>query len=62
MDHDEKASALVKMGGAASAASYSLTDLPLNELVALVTLIYVALQIGLLIPKYWQMVGEWRKK
>ena len=61
MDHDEKASALVKMGGAASAASYSLTDLPLNELVAMITFLYVALQIGLLIPKYWQMIRDWIK-
>lgn len=47
-----------KMGlaGAGAAASY----LTLNEWVALATLIYVLLQIGLLFPKYATLYKAWR--
>ena len=33
--------------------------LTLNEWVAMATLFYVALQIGLLLPKYWRLVRGW---
>ena len=54
--HEDQA-AMVKMGiGAGGAAFYGLT---LNEWVAMATLFYVALQIGLLLPKYWRLVRGW---
>lgn len=54
--HDDKAAA-IKMGiGAGGALFYGLT---LNEWVALATLVYLALQIGLLLPKYWRLVRDW---
>jgi len=35
--------------------------LTLNEWVAVATLLYLAMQIGLLVPKYWRlMVGWWK--
>ena len=33
----------------------------LNEWVAIATLIFILLQIGLLLPKYWQYYKLWRK-
>jgi hypothetical protein len=39
-----------------------LTALTLNEWVALATLIYVVLQIGLLIPRYVEIYRRWKKK
>lgn len=42
----------------AGATIYSLT---LQDWVAIVTLVYVALQVGLLLPKYWRLLREWRK-
>jgi hypothetical protein len=41
------------IGGAA------LSGFTLNEWVALATLIYVLLQSGLLLPKYWAMLRRW---
>lgn len=59
MDHDEKL-AIVKMSvGGTGVIIYSLT---LNEWVAVATLTYLFLQIGLLLPKYYQMVKEWLGK
>jgi len=56
---DDKA-ALVKMGiGATGAVFYGLT---LNEWVALATLVYLAMQIGLLLPKYWKLISAWVKE
>jgi hypothetical protein len=40
------------------ATVYGLT---LQDWVALITIIYVALQVGLLLPKYWRLFREWRK-
>lgn len=56
--HEDQA-AMVKMGiGAGGAVFYGLT---LNEWVAVATLLYLAMQIGLLVPKYWRlMLGWWR--
>ncbi|CAB3627306.1 Uncharacterised protein [Achromobacter sp. 2789STDY5608633] len=54
--HEDQA-AMVKMGiGAGGAVFYGLT---LNEWVAMATLVYLAMQIGLLVPKYWRLVRDW---
>lgn len=51
--HKETAEAATKMAIAGTGATlYSLT---LNEWMAVVTIVYVIMQIGLLIPKYWKM-------
>ena len=57
--HDDAKAAAVKMGVGAGGAV--LTGLTLNEWVALATLVYVVLQIGLLVPKYCRMFGAWRR-
>lgn len=53
----DPAAASVKMGiaGTGAVASY----MTLNEWVALFTLLYVILQIGLLIPKYRKLYQAW---
>lgn len=51
--------AAAKIGVAATGATYSF--LTLDKMVALATLIFVLLQIGLLVPKYVQMVKAWKK-
>jgi hypothetical protein len=59
IDTDEKV-ALTKMGiGAAGAGATALT---LNEWVAVITIGYLLLQIGLLIPKYIQMLRDCMKE
>lgn len=40
------------------ATIYGLT---LQDWVAIATLVYVALQVGLLMPKYWRLLFDWRK-
>lgn len=40
------------------ATIYGLT---LQDWVAIATLVYVALQVGLLMPKYWRLVLGWRR-
>ena len=51
--------ASIKIGiGATGVAAYGLT---LNEWVAAITIIYLILQIGLLIPKYVQIVRGYFK-
>lgn len=50
-DHISTGTALAKMAPALGGAAYA--GLTLNEWAALATLIYVLLQIGLLLPKYW---------
>ena len=40
----------------AGATIYGLT---LQDWVAIVTLIYVALQVGLLLPRYWRLFRDW---
>jgi len=42
----------------AGATIYGLT---LQDWVAIATLVYVALQVGLLVPKYWRLLIGWRK-
>ena len=51
--HDDAKTAAVKMSVGAGGAL--LSGLTLNEWVAVATLIYVVMQIGLLVPKYWRM-------
>lgn len=51
--------AAAKIGVAATGATYSF--LTLDKMVALATLIFVLLQIGLLVPKYTQMYKAWKK-
>ena len=54
---DEVKTAAVKMSvGAGGAVAAGLT---LNEWVALATLVYVVMQIGLLVPKYWHLLATW---
>lgn len=48
------ASSALAAGGAVA------TAMTLSQWVALATLVYVTLQIGLLIPKYISMYKEWR--
>lgn len=42
----------------AGATIYGLT---LQDWVAIATLVYVALQVGLLMPKYWKLLIDWRR-
>ena len=57
---DEKKIGVAKMGvGAGGAVLYSYT---LNEWVAIVTLLYLSLQIILLIPKYVDFFSIYQKK
>lgn len=57
---DELTAAHTKIGvGAGLAAA---TGLTLNEWVAVVTILYFVLQIGLLVPKYWGAFHTWRVK
>ena len=50
--HDEIQSAAIKLAPAVGGAT--LSTLTLNQWVAIATLIYVILQIGTLLPKYWR--------
>lgn len=43
----------------AGATIYGLT---LQDWVALVTLVYIALQVGLLVPKYWRLFRDWQRR
>ena len=56
---DEKLAALKMGGGAAAVTIYGFT---LNEVVALCTIAYFVLQIGLLLPRYAQMFRGWFKR
>lgn len=49
--------AMAKMGVAAG--GFTISSLTLNEWVALLTICYLLLQMGLLIPKYVQMVRDY---
>jgi hypothetical protein len=59
MEHDTKIDTL-KMGAGAAAGVYSYFTL--NEWVAIFTILYLLLQIGLLLPKYWQAVSVFFSK
>lgn len=59
LDNVDEKGAAVKIAVGGSGAL--LSQFNINEWVAILTLIYVALQIGLLLPKYWAMFHRWRK-
>lgn len=52
--------AVAKISAATGGAVWGLSSLPLNEIVAILTGILVLAQLGLLIPKYAQLVRAWR--
>lgn len=52
--------AATKMGIASAGAAYSMTGYTMSDLVALATLVFVLLQIGLLMPKYAALYRAWR--
>lgn len=52
----EEITTAVKIAPAAAGAVW--TGLTLNEWVAVVTIIYVAAQAGLLVPKYWDLLKK----
>lgn len=52
------AAAKIAVGGG-GALLYGLT---LNEWVAILTIAYMVLQIGLLLPKYYGMIKKWLSK
>jgi hypothetical protein len=54
---EEKLASMKVAPAIAGATIYGLT---LQDWVAIVTLIYVALQVGLLLPRYWRLLRDWR--
>jgi len=54
----ETVAAGAKVTPAVGGAWYS--AMTLNEWVALATLVYVVLQAGLLLPKYYKLYKDWR--
>lgn len=55
---EEKIAVAKVVPAIAGATIYGLT---LQDWVAIATLVYVALQVGLLVPKYWRLVRDWRR-
>jgi hypothetical protein len=55
---EEKLALAKTLPAIAGATLYGLT---LQDWVAIVTIAYVALQAGLLVPKYWRMIRDWRR-
>lgn len=55
MNKEELAPIAAKIAPAVGGTAYGFSNFTLNEMVALATLIYVILQIGLLLPKYWSV-------
>jgi len=53
--------AVAKMGTATGGAIWGMSSWSMNDLVAALTCIFVLLQIGLLVPKYTQLIRAWRK-
>lgn len=56
--NDDKA-ALAKMSIAGIAATVA--ALTLNDWVAVLTILYLVAQLGLLAPKYWSAFTKWRR-
>ena len=54
---EEKIAIAKTLPAIAGATIYGLT---LQDWVAIVTIAYVLLQAGLLVPKYWRMARDWR--
>lgn len=57
--HVDATAATAKMG--VGAAGLTASMMTLNEWVALATLVFILMQIGLLIPKYWALFYAWRQ-
>lgn len=49
-----------KAAPALAGAGYSVAGMPWSDIAAIVTILYVLLQIGLLVPKYWELFKQWR--
>lgn len=58
LDREDQFAAAKMSIGAGGAAASALT---LNEWVAICTILYLVLQIGLLLPKYVQIARDWLK-
>lgn len=59
LDNENKIAAAKMTGGAVLTSATALT---LNEWVAIVTILYFVLQIGLLLPKYFNLFNSRKKK
>ncbi len=59
IDKEDQVAAAKMAIGAGGAAAYGLT---LNEWVAIFTIMYLILQIGLLLPKYVQIARDYFRK
>lgn len=59
IDKEDQVAAAKMAIGAGGAAAYGLT---LNEWVAIFTIMYLILQIGLLLPKYVQIAKDYFRK
>lgn len=59
IDREDQVAAAKMAIGAGGAAAYGLT---LNEWVAIFTILYLVLQIGLLLPKYVQIAKDYFRK
>ena len=55
---DEQLAVAKTVPAIAGATIYGLT---LQDWVAIATLVYVAMQVGLLMPKYWRLLLDWRR-
>lgn len=55
---DEKVAVVKAIPAIFGFTIYSLT---FQEWVAVATLVYIALQVGLLLPKYWRLIRTWRR-
>lgn len=55
---NENVAAAKIAGGTILVGAYGLT---LSDWVAIATILYMVLQIGLLLPKYWALVARWWK-
>lgn len=51
-----------KASPALAGAGYSMSGMPWSEIAAILTAVYVLLQIGLLVPKYIEVFKKWRSK
>lgn len=56
--NEEQKIAAVKTSAVSLAA---LAGLTLNDIVAIMSILFIGLQIGLLIPKYWRLFSSWFK-
>lgn len=50
----------VKAGPPVAVSAATAVGAPTPDWVVILTIVYLALQIGLLLPKYWERFKEWR--